>query len=199
MTASPGLMSSLAPKNAITEMEKLLNALKNPPAKSKDEKGFKHNGWHSCTKLWIETTFRVGNKLFLCLICSTTDEPKFWCFLRKPQIGTVKRHYKNRHANDPITKQLFPEIMGGDYSSTQFNKDILNWIVTNNHPFSMADEPNLREIFQKLNPHMKLLHRKQLVEKYLPILTQEMEAKVFIYFFRFINHTFANEMKRFIN
>ena len=52
-------MSSLAPKNAITEMEKLLNALKNPPAKSKDEKGFKNNVGLSCNKFWIETTFML--------------------------------------------------------------------------------------------------------------------------------------------
>ena len=131
MTASPGLMSSLAPKNAITEMEKLLNALKNPPAKSKDEKGFKHNGWHSCTKLWIETTFMLDLQHYR------------WAKILVLPSKASNWNYKTALQKSPRQWSYHQTIVSwnyGDYSSTQLTKDILDWIVTNNHLFSMADE-----------------------------------------------------------
>ena len=148
------------------------------PAPSKDEKGFKHTGWHTCQNLWLETTFRVSNKLFICLACSANDKVTYWCYRGAPQIHNVKRHYTNVHKNDPIVQTFIETTNNKEYSSGQLNKDMLEWIVNNNHPFALIDEVELRKIIIKLNPSMKLLHRQQLISKYLPIIGNETDSKV---------------------
>lgn len=163
----------------IHSQETLINAMKNSPAAAKDEAGFKHSGWHSCTNLWVETTFRVSNKTFICLACTASNKYKLWCFKKHPQISTIKRHYRLVHPNEAVTKLIFPDASAGGYTSNQLNKDVLLWITSHNHPFAIVEEENLRTIFHSLNPQLKLLHRKQLVDKFLPLLVEELDNKVF--------------------
>ena len=162
--------------------QSLRDGLTQQPAPSKKDKS-SPAGYHSCTKLWLETTFRISNKLFVCLACGReNDEEKgisYWCFKEKPQLYNVKRHYMRRHPEDPITKQMCPQNQRPiSYSADQLNKEILTWIIKRNHAFSLVEEAEFRSILYNLNPELHLLHRTQIVAKYLPIIDTELSNKV---------------------
>ena len=163
--------------------ELMKEALSKDPAPPRDIQGFNNSGFHTCQDAWLETTHRISNKLFVCLACwrMKFEKLKFWCFKSKPLLYSIKRHYLAKHRMDPVTHQMFPKcdrlsIM----SSERLNKQVLMWIVNRNHPFSLVDEEEFRNLISSLSPELKLLHRTQLVSKYLPIVAQEMEQKVCI-------------------
>src|SRR3990167_2570270 len=176
---TPDSYSETCACGTLHTFQSLKNEMSVTPAPPKKDQ---EKGYHTCTKLWLELTHRISNKLFVCLASgrgSNEDQAiKFWCFRGKPQLHNVKRHYRSKHKDDPVTRQLFPEKNDISYSSDRFNKEILEWIVKRNHTFSLVEEPEFRSILANLNPNLRLLHRTQLVLKYLPILDSENTTKV---------------------
>ena len=71
-------------------------------------------------------------------------------------------------------------------SSQRFWQRVFIWsakqrhvgVDNNYHPFAIIDGVELRKIIIKLNPSMKLVHRQQLISKYLPIIGNETDSKV---------------------
>lgn len=197
---------------SIHSLNNLLQALSQPAVPSKKTGRFQETQWHNCHKIWPDLTIRLDNLLFVCLTCydeynmlkqqtttcpltvfpsSTSPKPlriKHWCFSKRPLLGNVKRHYRQAHKNHDLTtahciKDDSLESLQ-EYTKPQFNYDVLEWIIYDNHEFSLVEQKKFRAILVKLNPSVgsKLLKRTQIVEKYLPLLTAKSEAKVSVFY-----------------
>ena len=118
------------------------------PAPAKKDKS-SPAGYHSCAKLWLETTIRICSKLFVCLPCGReNDEEKgisYWCFKEKTQLYHVKRHYMRRHQKILLRSKCARRI-NAQYLIQQTSLTKRYWIIKRNHAFSLVEAAEFRSI-----------------------------------------------------
>ena len=115
---------------------------------------------------------KIGGNTWQCMFCSG-KKPQQWQGLGSKDgctISNVTKHVLRKH---PIQASEYLDTPNPNVE-VNYNKLVMEWILRNNHPFNIVDNPELSAIFA--NCGVKLLKRSQMTRKYIPIVYEEYKA-----------------------